>query len=104
MQTIEPKLLATLRRQIGSRGLYQNQEYELIEVLEHDNALVLRDCSKAHTIQSDMHGEAHRMVAKTHTVPIFSDVDAGLHPVIKEFFSQQQLPELEQLASSHSTS
>lgn len=95
MQELKPDLLLLLREQIGCRGLYNNQEYELIEVLEHDAALVLRDCSTAHTIQSDMHGEAHRMVSKTHTVPLFSEIDENLHPVLKDFFSATLVEQLQ---------
>ena len=104
MQKLEPNLLAVLRDQIGCRGNHQNQEYELIEVLEHDNALVLLDCSNANTIQSDMHGEAHRIVSKTHTVPIFSEVGAGFHPVLTEFFANDLLAALQKLIKSDSTS
>lgn len=100
MQPIEPRLLEALRSHIGNRGLYQDQEYELIEVLEHDCAVVLRDCSAAQTIQSDMHGEAHRMVSKTHTVPVFSEVDSGFHPVLHTFFDSRSLQELEQTLTS----
>ena len=97
MQNLDPKLLDTLRSQIGYCGSYNNQEFELIEVLEHDAALVLRDCSHAHHIQTDMHGEARRMVSNTHTVPIFSEVEKALHPVLKEYFSAETVTELNHL-------
>jgi hypothetical protein len=94
---VPPALLDALRDRIGTRGLYNGQEFELIEVLEHDPAVVLRDCGAAHTIQPDMHGEAHRMVNKTHTVPIASEVERGLHPVLKSFFPPETQRTLESL-------
>ncbi|MBN1377981.1 MAG: hypothetical protein JXA04_01965 [Gammaproteobacteria bacterium] len=91
MQDISQKLLSALRNQIGALGRYNGQDFELIEVLEHEPALVLRECGKSHTIQDDLHGEAHRIVSKTHTVSIFSEVSDKLHPVLEEFFPPQTL-------------
>ena len=89
MTETSTELLDILHELIGARGQYHAGEYELIEVLEHGPSLVLRDCSAAHEIQSDMHGEARRLVTKTHTVPLFSEVHDELHPVLKEFFGDE---------------
>lgn len=94
---VPPALIEALRGRIGTRGLYEGQEFELIEILEHDPAVVLRDCSAAHTIQADMHGEAHRMVSKTHTVPVLSEVDPALHPVLRSFFPPETREALESM-------
>lgn len=96
MTDLPTELLDILHDLIGTRGFYQNSEYELIEILEHGPALVLRDCSEAHAIQNDMHGDAHRLVTKTHTVPLFSEVSHDLHPVLKEFFEPPQVDRLTQ--------
>ena len=101
MQTVPEIVLATLRELIGTRGYYQATEYEFIEVLEHGPELVLHDCSHAQTIQPDMHGEARRLVDKTHTVPLFSEVSHDLHPVLVDFFSPDIVHRLQQLAAEY---
>ncbi len=91
------RLLSALREQIGTRGKYHGKEFEIIEVIEHEPAVVLRDCGAKHIIQSDMYGEAHRMVNETHTVAVFSDVDDKLHPVLEEFFPPQTYSKLQSI-------
>jgi hypothetical protein len=61
---------AGLRGLIGRRVRYKGELYEVFEILEHDPlALVLQN--EAHLlIQPDQHGEAHRRVPETVTVPI----------------------------------
>ncbi len=86
MVKLSQQLLSALRDQIGTRGKYQGRDYELIEVIEHEPAVVLRDCGAKHVIQNDMHGEAHRFVQETHTVAVFSEASDKLHPVLEEFF------------------
>ena len=95
MENISPALLAALRDLIGTHGKYHGQDYELIEVLEHEPAVVLLDCSSKHSIQNDMHGEAHRITNKTHTVSILSETSNTLHPVLEEFFSVPILSRLQ---------
>ena len=59
-----------LRNLIGTRARYHGTLFEIIEVLEDGPALVLQDCEKHTTIQADQHGEAHRRVPQTMTLPI----------------------------------
>ncbi len=61
---------AELRTLIGRRVRYKGELYEVFEILEHDPlALVLQN--EAHLlIQPDQHGEAHRRVPETVTVPV----------------------------------
>jgi hypothetical protein len=61
---------AGLRSLIGRRVRYMGELYEVFEILEHDPlALVLQN--EAHLrIQPDQHGEAHRRVPETVTVPV----------------------------------
>lgn len=96
MTDLPNELLDILHNLIGTRGFYQGSEYELIEILEHGPSLVLRDCSEAHAIQNDMHGEARRLVTKTHTVPLFSEIRHDIHPVLKEFLEPMKLDRLKQ--------
>lgn len=59
-----------LRSLIGRRARYQGQLYEILEVLQDEPpALVLQNCSHT-TIQADQHGEAHRRVPETVTIPL----------------------------------
>lgn len=97
MREIPPQLLIALRKHIGTLGKYHGQDYELIEVLEHEPAVVLRDCNPTYVIQNDMHGEAHRIVSAAHTVPILSEVSATLHPVLADFFPRQIVSQLNAL-------
>lgn len=100
MHHTPPQLLDALRARIGVRGSHEGRELELIEVLEHEPALVLRDCGEAHTIQTDMHGEARRMVGKTHTVPVFSEVNDDFHPVLKALFPADAMAELNDILAA----
>ncbi len=89
------ELLAVLRLLIGTHGHYQGHEYELIEVLEQGPLLVLRSCEHEQVIQADMHGEAHRLADKTYSIPLMSTVEETLHPVLKDFFSDEICMQLE---------
>ncbi len=59
-----------IRGLIGRHVIYNNTRYVVVEVLEDSPALVL----EAHetVIQADQHGEAHRRVPNTETVPVLS--------------------------------
>ncbi|GIX22759.1 MAG: hypothetical protein KatS3mg121_1542 [Gammaproteobacteria bacterium] len=78
-----------LRACIGTRGRFDGREIELIEVIEHDPAVVFADGSGAQTIQDDQHGEAHRIVPRTYTVPLFSEL-GGLHPALEACLDETQ--------------
>lgn len=58
-----------LRKLIGARARYQGRIYEILEIIEDEPALVLQDESHS-TIQADQHGDAHRRVPSTVTVPL----------------------------------
>jgi hypothetical protein len=59
-----------LHHLIGARARYQNKLYEVLEILDDDPpALVLQNTQHT-TIQPDQHGEAHRRVPETITVPL----------------------------------
>lgn len=59
-----------LHHLIGARARYHNELYEVLEVLDDDPpSLVLQNCRHT-TIQPDQHGEAHRRVPETVTVPL----------------------------------
>lgn len=57
---------------IGMRVSFQGACCRIIEVLEDGPELVLQECDERTTIQPDQHGEAHRRVPHTLTIPIMS--------------------------------
>lgn len=61
---------------------YLGLRWEIIEVLEEDPALVLSDCEHHTVIQPDQHGEAHRRVPSTLTVPLFSRDGHDINPAV----------------------
>ncbi len=64
-----------LRDAIGQRVRFHNVVYEIIEILEDGPALVLQDCEQHTSIQPDQHGEAHRRVPQTLTLPVLTTED-----------------------------
>ena len=69
-----------LRGLIGLKVIYQNQPWEIIEILEDGPALVLQDSQMHQVIQPDQFGEAHRRVPPTVTIPVFTLDKTELHP------------------------
>lgn len=65
-----PHKTTQLYNLIGGRVRYQGGLFEIIEFLEDGPALVLQDCESNTTIQADQHGEAHRRVPHTFTLPV----------------------------------
>lgn len=72
--------LIQLRGMIGLNVIHQGEGYQIIEVLEQSTELVLVKLQKATTIQTDQHGDAHRRVPHTVTVPVLTADRAELHP------------------------
>ncbi len=79
MPTINITLLQ-LRGMIGTRVVHQGEGYQVIEVLEQSVELVLLKLENTTTIQADQHGDAHRRVPHTVTIPVLTADKSGLHP------------------------
>jgi hypothetical protein len=71
-----------LRDLIGLKVRHQGSQWEIIEVLEDGPTLVLRDCERHTVIQADQHGEAHRRVPTTTTIPLFDRDGNALNPAL----------------------
>jgi hypothetical protein len=71
-----------LRDLIGLKVNHQGSQWEIIEVLEDGPSLVLRDCEMHTVIQADQHGEAHRRVPSTTTIPLFDRDGSELNPAL----------------------
>lgn len=75
-----PLTMEQLRCLIGSRVQYEDTLCEVIEVLEDGPALILQYIEEHVVIQADQHGEAHRRVPTTVTVPILNSDGHHFHP------------------------
>lgn len=75
---VERSRLLTL---IGQQVTYQQHLCEIIELLD-DDMLILRVSDQATSIQMTQHGEGHREVPKTYTLPVF-DGEGNLHSEVE---------------------
>ncbi len=64
-----------IRDLIGRHVVYKGTEYVIVEVLDQAPALVLE--ARDTVIQADQHGEAHRRVPNTETVPVLNSHGNG---------------------------
>ncbi len=72
--------VSRLRVLIGREVDYEGQRCQIIEILEDGPAVVLQNKDHGATIQADQHGEAHRKVPSTITVPILNQDGEELTP------------------------
>lgn len=77
MTPVKPKIVA-LRDSIGQRVRFRDVTFEIIEILEDGPSFVLQDCEKHTSIQPDQHGEAHRRVPNTMTLPVLMTTEGAL--------------------------
>ncbi len=61
-----------IRSMIGLRVFFEENHCQIIEILDDGPLLVLQTLEHRSSIQADQHGEAHRKVPKTYTIPILS--------------------------------
>lgn len=69
-----------LRNLIGHEVHYEGRRCKIIEVLEDIPAVILQQHEHHTTIQADQHGEAHRKVPRTITLPVMDQESGGYHP------------------------
>ncbi len=69
-----------LRNLIGHEVHYEGRRCKIIEVLEDIPAVILQHHEQHTTIQPDQHGEAHRKVPRTITLPVMDLDSGGFHP------------------------
>lgn len=65
-----------LRKLIGVEVLHQGLCCRIIEILEHEPAVVLQSTGPREGIQENQFGDPHRRVAEVYTIPLFD----GEHP------------------------
>lgn len=61
-----------MREMIGLHVIFQESHYQVVEILDDGPQLVLESLDHHISIQPDQHGEAHRKVPKTCTIPILT--------------------------------
>jgi hypothetical protein len=80
MSTIEITL-TQLRGMIGQEVVHEGTPCQVIEVIETNTCLVLQTYTSGRVIQLDQHGDAHRRVPDTITIPVLTADKTELHPV-----------------------
>ncbi len=80
-----------LRVLIGQQITIDGTAYQVIEILEDGPALILQNCSSQTTIQADQHGEAHRRVPSTITLPVLERDSGEFHPSFTALKLDQRL-------------
>jgi hypothetical protein len=81
---IDSDLLQRLRDLVGKQVRYSGNACSIIEVLEAEQALVVRCESSERVIQANQFGEATRRVQEVHTLPLFDD-SHRLNPLIRSW-------------------
>ena len=79
---MDTKLLQQLRLLVGKPVEYHGHACRIIEVLDSENALVVRCEGSQRVIQSNQFGEATRRVQQCHTLPLLDENDK-LNPAIE---------------------
>ncbi len=78
--TVDNINLNQLQSLIGHHVDFEGQTCRVIEILEDGPSLILQAADEVTTIQPDQHGEAHRRVPSTVTVPIIDRCRTNFHP------------------------
>lgn len=72
-----------LRRLIGRRVVHQGTPCLVVELLEHEPALVLEASGPREGIQDNQYGNPHRRVPEVFTIPFFEEPGSeALHPAL----------------------
>ncbi len=87
-------LTTLLEALIGRRVAYQGIDYRIIEILREGPAVVVSPLLGAGVIQSDQFGGAKRRVPQTHTLPLFSEVEDDVHPVLRDMLDAEDVERL----------
>jgi len=70
-----------LRNLIGQEVNHEGRACKIIEILEDDfPAVILQHHERQTSIQADQHGEAHRKVPSTITLPVIDRESGSFHP------------------------
>lgn len=77
-----------LRQMIGLKVRFHGMACHIVEIVDDGPTLILEDLEQHFMIQTDQHGEAHRQVINSYTIPIltpdhneFSSAFLSLEPI-----------------------
>jgi len=71
----------SLRNLIGQEVSHEGMSCKIIEIIEDDIlAVILQHHDHQTSIQADQHGEAHRKVPSTITLPVIDRESGNFHP------------------------
>jgi hypothetical protein len=66
-----------LRKLIGVEVVHQGLCCQIVEILEHEPALVLQSCGPREGIQDNQFGDPHRRVPEVFTIALFDEQREG---------------------------
>jgi len=84
---MDSQLLKSLQALCGRRLNYTGHDCTVIDVLDGENALVLRCEDSQRSIQANQFGEANRRVRECRSLAVF-DEHSEINPVIKTWLDQ----------------
>lgn len=76
------ELLHTLQALIGREAVVDGVHCQVIEILDHGPCVVVCETTGSE-IQSNQFGDPQRRVPRTHTLPLMSQIEKDLHPVVR---------------------
>jgi len=82
---------------IGIRGQYGNRVLELVDVLEDGPQVAVLDASSGPRIQTNQYGDPLTRQPRILTLPVFSEIEADAHPVLRALLPDAILSALRQL-------
>jgi len=83
-----------IRSMIGLQVKHHHVDCRIVEILEDGPAIILEDMEHHNSIQADQHGEAHRRVPQTYTIPVLTP---DKHEFSSAFLALEPLGPLEPL-------
>jgi len=95
------RAVSLLQPLIGIRGRHAGQTLELVEVLEDGPMVALLDASASPRIQTNQFGDPLTRQSRILTLPVFSEIEADAHPVLRSLLPEAVLEELRALIHAH---
>lgn len=82
-------LLQHLSDLLGREALIEGRRLCVIEILRAGPLLVLREQGN-HTLQDNLYGQPRRRAPRHFQVPLVSELGDRLHPVARQFMSEEE--------------
>ncbi|MBS0002629.1 MAG: hypothetical protein KFF45_06100, partial [Thioalkalivibrio sp.] len=88
---------------IGVRGQYGDRTLELVEVLVEGPQVAVLDATSGPSIQTNQYGDPLTRQPRILTLPVFSEIEADAHPVLRALLPDTILVELRRLIAAPGT-